>query len=58
MPGGPNRFVWNEEYYQAEGKWKDLWDTSDALAQYNPDSKYYDSTAKPLIIVDEKHQEW
>ena len=59
MPGGPNRFVWNEEYYQAEGKWKDLWDTSDALAQYNPDSKYYDSTAEPpLPFSDEKHQEW
>ncbi len=59
MPGGPNRFIWDEEYYQAEGKWKDLWATEDALANFNPESKYYDSTAEPpLPFSDEKKQEW
>ena len=38
--GGPNRFIWDEE----NTNWKDLWDTSDALSQYNSDSKYYDPT--------------
>ena len=42
MPGGPNRFVWDEEYYQAEGKWKDLWEGE--LSYYNPESEYYDSS--------------
>ena len=37
LPGGPNRFIWDEE----NTNWKDLWDTSDALSQHNPDSKYY-----------------
>ena len=59
MPGGPRRYIWNEEYYQAEGKWYDLWATEDALANFNPESKYYDPTAKPPIpFADEKHQEW
>ena len=42
MPGGPNRFVWDEEYYQAEGKLKDLWEGE--LSYYNPESEYYDSS--------------
>jgi hypothetical protein len=42
MPGGPNRFVWDEEYYQAEGKWKDMWEAE--LSYYNPESEYYDSS--------------
>jgi hypothetical protein len=59
MPGGPRRYIWNEEYYQAEGKWYDLWATEDALANFNPESKYYDSTAKPPIpFASEKQQEW
>lgn len=40
-PGGPNRFVWDEEHYQEHGEWFDRWDTSDSHSQYNPDSKYY-----------------
>ena len=35
--GGPTRYKWDEE----NGNWLDLWDTSDALSQHNPDSKYY-----------------
>ena len=35
--GGPRRYIWNEE----NGNWLDLWDTSDALSQHNPDSKYF-----------------
>lgn len=41
LPGGPLRFVWDEEYYQEHGEWFDRWDTSDSHSQYNPDSKYY-----------------
>ena len=44
MPGGPRRYIWDEEYYQAEGKWKDMWATENSLANYNPESKYYDPT--------------
>ena len=41
LPGGPNRFFWDEEHYNEHGEWRDAWDTSDSLSQYNPDSKYY-----------------
>ena len=41
-------------YNNAGGDFKRILELS---ISYN-DSKYYDSTAKPLIIVDEKHQEW
>ena len=39
--GGPRRYIWDEDHYNEHGEWKDLWDTSDALSQHNPDSKYY-----------------
>ena len=35
--GGPRRYVWDEDNVN----WLDMWDTSDALSQHNPDSKYY-----------------
>ena len=35
--GGPGRYVWDEDNVN----WLDMWDTSDALSQHNPDSKYY-----------------
>ncbi len=41
LPGGPNRFFWDEEHYNEHGEWFDRWDTSDSHSQYNPDSKYY-----------------
>lgn len=41
LNGGPNRFVWDEQHYIEYGEWLDMWDTSDALSQHNPDSKYY-----------------
>ena len=41
LPGGPQRFIWDEEHYQEHGEWFDRWDTSDSHSQYNPDSKYY-----------------
>ena len=43
-PGGMNRYIWDEEYYQEHGEWLDRWDTAHSLANYNPDSKYYDPT--------------
>ena len=41
LPGGPNRFIWDEDHYNEHGEWRDAWDTSDALSQHNPDSKYF-----------------
>tara|TARA_R110001599_G_scaffold258392_1_gene458660 strand:+ start:47 stop:550 length:504 start_codon:yes stop_codon:yes gene_type:complete len=41
LKGGPRRFVWDEEHYNEYGEWLDMWDTSEALSQHNPDSKYY-----------------
>lgn len=62
LPGGPLRFVWDEEYYQENGTWFDRWDTSDSHSQYNPDSKYYleelpkyEDDSYPF---DDKVQEW
>ena len=55
MPGGFHRYRWDEEYYQAEGKWKDLWETE--LSYYNPESEYYDSTLES-VNPDEISQEW
>jgi len=42
--GGPRRFDWDEDYYQEHGEWLDNWGTAYSLANYNPDSKYYDPT--------------
>ena len=44
MSGGLHRYIWNEEYYQEHGEWMDKWATEHGLANYNPDSKYYDPT--------------
>ena len=55
MPGGFHRYRWDEEYYQAEGKWKDLWEAE--LSYYNPESEYYDSTLES-VNLDETPQEW
>ena len=55
MAGGFHRYVWDEEYYQAEGKWKDLWEAE--LSYYNPESEYYDSTLES-VNPDETPQEW
>ena len=55
MPGGFYRYVWNEEYYQAEGKWEDLWET--AKSYFNPESQYYDPNAD-WANPDETPQEW
>ena len=57
MPGGFHRYIWNEEHYQKTGKWIDKWATEHGLANFNPESKYYDPTAKQPI-VDERPQEW
>ena len=57
MPGGFYRYIWNEEHYQKTGKWLDSWATEHGLANFNPESKYYDPTAKQPI-VDERPQEW
>ena len=55
MPGGFHRYRWDEEYYQAEGKWKHLWEAE--LSYYNPESEYYDSTLES-VNPDEISQEW
>ena len=55
MPGGFYRYVWDEEYYQAEGKWKDLWEAE--LSYLNPESEYYDPTLES-VNPDEILQEW
>ena len=57
MSGGLHRYIWNEEHYQKTGKWLDSWATEHGLANFNPESKYYDPTAKQPI-VDERPQEW
>ena len=57
MSGGLHRYIWNEEHYQKTGKWIDKWATEHGLANFNPESKYYDPTAKQPI-VDERPQEW
>ena len=57
MPGGLHRYIWNEEHYQKTGKWLDSWATEHGLANFNPESKYYDPTAVHPV-VDEKSQEW
>ena len=55
MPGGFHRYIWNEEYYQAEGKWEDLWET--AKSYFNPESQYYDPHAE-WVNPDETPQTW
>ena len=55
MPGGFHRYIWNEEYYQAEGKWEDLWET--VKSYFNPESEYYDPHAE-WVNPDETPQEW
>ncbi len=61
--GGPRRFIWNEDHYNATGEWLDRWATEHSLANYNSESKYYD----PSVIQyddpnypfkDETHYIW
>ena len=61
-PGGPLRYLWDEEHYQNTGEWLDRWATENSLANYNPDSKYYDPAViqygDPNYPFDDKPYEW
>ena len=62
LNGGLNRFMWDEDYYNEHNKWLDKWDTAHSLANYNPDSKYYDPTVvqyeDPNYPFNDIEQKW